>query len=181
MLADSKTPLPPFDDVIWYMRDLQMRGYELPEDSPLFEAVLFDFCVWYGKYLGQNGKVLFSDVVKMVRPFMTAGQAFIELYLWMIYAGRVKIEHFAFGDCRSRKGWFNVVCIDDDARKVLLPSSLLFGTRRLFAAPDLTAAMDDLNRSKILKTNMQETGGWIIDLDVWNAHTQAWEIRRKLA
>lgn len=180
MLADSKTPLPPFDDVIWYMRDLQMRGYELPEDSPLFEAVLFDFCVWYGKYLGQNGKVLFSDVVKMVRPFMTAGQAFIELYLWMIYAGRVKIEHFAFGDCRSRKGWFNVVCIDDDARKVLLPSSLLFGTRRLFAAPDLTAAMDDLNRSKILKTNMQETGGWIIDLDVWNAHTRVWENRHSL-
>lgn len=171
--------LPPFDDVLRYLMDLQTRGYELDENIPLPLAVLRDMKKWYFEYCGasEEDESIYQEAEStLIIP--SPGEALLGLTWYLIGHDVIPQKFKQFGDMLGQDRPFTAheVCIDPNSNVVFIPKSeLSIGCKITRVKLDGIAATDDLIKSdRILYKNNLETG-WIVSKKYWDESVEKWE------
>ena len=177
--------LPPVDDMVNYLIDLQSRQYNLP-GSELFDSLLEDLAAWYQRYLGgQEG--LLSALHEMILPPLLPGDGLIELICWLHQAGRLSISTKELStqlDGRtikertqsSRFHQLSVVLYGTKEQAVYISRSTLITTlaRDKLPTPDFARVTDDLSSRHLLLSDYNTPDGWVIKRSHWDERVAVW-------
>ncbi len=177
--------LPPFDDVLMYLVDLQRRKFQLPE-LPLFEAVMQDWVGWYKRYAClDESEDLAQKVRRCLTPQQMPSEVLVELCGMLHSENRLKLEYTNFIDglragtvpSGDRVG----IWIDSTDRRVFLSRPALrkaLSTARL-PQSELGAATEDLVRRQLMVIPNLPVEGWILPLSFFEETIRAWQLRRQ--
>lgn len=177
-------PLPPFDDVLLYLADLQTRNYELPGEACLPHAVAEDLSAWYARYLGLDAAETLAEVKKVFAGPALPGDAIVGLYCHLHRAGFIEVDHQPFSAAVRAMGIREHVkkgiIIDDVQNNVYLSRKELMVAvaKAHLPLPEVGAVSDDLIRRKLLIEKDLPLEGWIVPKDCWDRTALAW--RQKL-
>lgn len=177
-LRQENNPLPPVDDFIWYLADLQRRQYELPGTGELSGRLIEDFCAWYERYLDRDQRETCQQAVAAIQTSDRPGLDLLRLAATMVRQGLV-FSHFdpleatqvKYGIKRLKvASRMTGVVIDLPQERVFVSHQAIMGTagRIRVPMPDFDAATRDLASHGSLLENNLGTQGWMVPLGVWN-------------
>lgn len=181
---DVLDPLPPFDDVLFYLADLQKREFKLPELPP-FEAVFTDWVTWYHRYACLDKDKLFEQARKCLMPQLPPAEALIELCGVLREEDRLKMEYTAFTDMlrNGQNPWKDDagILVDQTDRRVFVSRPAL---RKALAQAKLPMsefgpATEDLIQRQLMIFPSLPVEGWIIPLTFFDDTIRAWQLRRR--
>jgi len=183
-MATTMDRLPPMDDILLYLVDLQNRNFDLPKKDTVIESVLRDMCAWYQDYVDEDTS-RYTGAARVLRPSILPGDAVIELFCHFLQRQLTTHSYEPFmGDIRlgkaPRTDKYGVL-IDMDAKRVLLSRVMLRSAaeRARLPSPDLVRISDDLVKRGLI-TNMEApVDGWIVPLDFWERRVAAWQNRSR--
>jgi len=181
-LRSEHKPLPPVDDMVNYLIDLQARHYELPDDD-LFEAVLRDIASWYHVYLG-NQEELLPALKTTILPPLLPGDGIIELVCWLHQAGRLEVSRDELStrvvdgtvyDRYHKKK--TAVIYGTPEQAVYVSRSVLSSVLQIdkLPLPDFSRATDDFASRHLLLDIYNSPDGWLLRRDHWDARVAAWK------
>lgn len=179
-LRQDRETLPPFDDFLFYLMDLQSRKFALPECVYIVDAVLEDFCKWYSKHLGINQDATFIEARQMLSVPMWPGRNLVDLCCSLKRDGFIDVEITA-------KAWEETairnervaVLIDPISNRVFVSRPYLTQAlrRAKLPLPVLGEITRDLLDRKILIESRSGIDGWILPKDFWDAQVSSWQSR----
>ena len=185
-LRSDNENLPPADDLVNYLIDLQSRQYNLP-GGDLLDSLLEDMAAWYQRYLGEQEELL-PALRAMILPPLLPGDGLIELVCWLHQAGRVDIGHDELSTriengtiaVRSSRGCMNnrdVVMYGTAEQAVYISRSVLsvVMTRDKLPAPDFARITDDLASRNLLVPGYNTPDGWVIKREHWDSRVAVWK------
>lgn len=172
-IRQDSNPLPPIDDFVWYLADLQKRDFELPKARHDVFAILEDMCKWYERYVDRDQSETFTQASQMLRVSDTAGLELIKLTHDLIRTGFVRVAHESISDAMMSNG--TSVAIDNEANRVFIPRwGLTHAISHMrIPLPDFHAAAQDLVERRMLFDTPYGVEGWLIGLDQWDAVIKA--------
>lgn len=171
---DGKAP--PVGDLLFYLSDLQRRGYAIERDN--FKAVLVDFVGWYARYLCLNvdrALELFVKVNERLTPLPLPADGLLKLCATLFMEGYMGVDHVSFNDkmweCKPfRREHEAKFLIDDHADLVFIPASAL--KRALHTAavpwPDLSRITEDIVTRQLIDLPSMPVDGWLFKLAYFN-------------
>ena len=176
----SENCLPPLHDVFLYLADLQRRDYDLNAQVPLHEAILEDFCDWYARYLCFSQADTLAEARGLMQKQQPPGDCLLNLCYWLYSMGEMPLHRHPFMAQLLECGVFDTkegIIMDEDAKKVFVSRRRLFKSIKVhqLPLPDVTMAVDDLVRRKLIADVEPDIDGWIVDMDHWNAQAKAWK------
>ena len=185
-LRSDSHNLPPADDMVNYLIDLQSRQYSLPGGN-LLDSLLEDMAAWYQRYLGSQEELL-PALRTMILPPLLPGDGLIELVCWLHQSGRVDIGHAELSTriengtiaTRSSRGCMNnrdVVMYGTAEKAVYISRSVLsvVMTRDKLPAPDFARITDDLASRQLLIPGYNTPDGWVIKREHWDSRVAVWK------
>lgn len=177
-LRQDSNPLPPVDDLIWYLADLQSRQYRLPGLKGLPHELIEDFCGWYERYLDRDQTETRQQALRALRLPGSPGQELLKLAAVLVQGSLICTNHGVIegyyrsgGSRRLVSASRDVgVTIDEANSRVFISRRpvMLAANRRNLPMPDLDAATSDLVARKALLANPLEVEGWVVSLEAWN-------------
>ena len=182
-LSRDERSLPPFDDIVLYLADLQKREYSLPTQLFLVDAVVEDLCAWYGRYLRLDASQLLESIKRVITVGVNPSDAMLELVFRFHSYGDLKLVHQLFvanlkgyGVMASVKG---SVLIDDEHGQVFIPRGLvvLISHNRRLPALDINRIHADLSRRNLLMETSHPVEGWIVPKAHWEEQAVKWNQR----
>jgi hypothetical protein len=164
--------LPPFDDVIWYLCDLQRRDWWLPETGGLPESLVRDLCTWYDDNVQSEGHIRLAGPEARLYTAKPV-DAMIELFYWLYGRGLVKLEYEAFASSLrtgSPPQGKAQALMDLDAGLVFVDRRGLEAAVRKAKLPPLD--VEGVTHALLAQGLLEEPGlaeGWILPKDFWEA------------
>lgn len=181
-LRQENNPLPPVDDFIWYLADLQRRQYELPGTSELPQRLIEDFCAWYERYLDRDQRETCQQALAALQMGGRPGLELLRLAALMVRRGFIFSHFDPLEATRVERGIKRLkaasrmtgVVIDVPQERVFVSHQAIMGTagRIRVPMPDFDAATRDLASHGQLLENTLGTEGWMVSLAVWNEAIQ---------
>ena len=168
-------PLPPFDDFLFYLLQLQKDKFSLPESPSTVEAVLASFCKWYGVYLKLDQAETYKQALKMLVPPTNPGDALLDLYFTLAHAGRLAVLHGKAATHESTRR-VGVELYDNEAFLRAHPLRLICDTDCLPTIDGAAATRDFASRGLSVGTQL-EHDGWKISREYWEQQATAWKAR----
>ena len=171
--------LPPFDDVMFYLADLQSRHFELPDNPQTIYAVVDDICQWYERYVGIPQHDTLKEARRMLRINFYPGDALVDLCSWLHRMDVLPIEHtplssldpVSLGTCKNK----GIVSDDEKEHILVLRQALIRGVNKLkLPMPDINAATQDLALRKLLVEHVIADDGWIFTKAYWDTRVRNW-------
>lgn len=168
LIRQDNNPLPPIDDLVWYLADLQKRDFELPKAKHDVFALLEDMCKWYERYVDRDQTETLAQASQMLRVSDSAGFELIRLAHDLIRMGFLRADHETIGAMSMGAG--NRVLLDIAANRVFIPRWAFTTTvsHMRIPLPDFHAAAQDLVERHMLFDTAYGVEGWLIALDSWN-------------
>ncbi len=167
-LRRDKNPLPPVDDIIWYIADLQERGYQLPIAPQDVHKIVVDMCSWYERYLDRDQTETRQQALSMLQVTDLPGNELVRFAAHMITDGYMWASHGRLANRHLDKGVG--VVIDDDANTAFISKLAVIAavSRLRLPAPDLGAANQDLADRGLLLETPFSADGWLLPLTHFN-------------
>jgi hypothetical protein len=181
-LRSDSANLPPIDDFVNYLIDLQSRQYNLP-GGDLLETVIEDLAAWYQRYLGGQEELL-PALKAMILPPLLPGDGIIELACWLHQSGRLavspddlseKIENGTISDAYFKERTAIVYGAKEKAVYVSRSVMAKALMRDKLPTPDFTRVTDDLATRHLLVDLCNTPDGWVLKRDHWDARVAAWK------
>jgi hypothetical protein len=173
--------LAPFDDIVWYLANLQGRDFKLPAGSNTIDSILKDICLWYEGYLRREDLSLYSEASKVINTESTPSSSAIKLYCHLYRRKEVKRDYAPFMSSVAAGGVIGSknsgIVIDTDESRVFLSRSSLrsASSRANLPAPDLVKISEDfLKRGMLIETGAS-LDGWVISLENWDTFVEDWQ------
>ena len=164
--------MPPFDDVLWYLADLQKRGFQFPDGSGL-AGLLRDICQFMGQHLTQFDPAHAAIATGQMRVCQKAGDSLIELLVLLCLSGKLGVEYVNLQPCLEKACppglGRKAVCVDTENGVVYLPRAAIGRAcdRADVPRPNLYNAEKDLSDRKLLVPNPL-SDGILISTGLWN-------------
>jgi hypothetical protein len=159
--------MPPFDDVLWYLADLQKRKFKI-DGGETMAALLKDMCWFLGNHLTQFDIAHRAVALGQIRVCQKAGDSLIELLALLCLSGKLGMEYVnlqpyldqACPPSNSKKS----VCMDPENGQVYLPRNTIIRScdRAGIPRPDLQRAEKELFERKLLLPNPLSDGILIV-------------------
>jgi len=171
----------PFDDVLWYLADLQRRRYELPHGQDREDAVLKDICLWYEGYLRKEDLSRYNETRKVMATAMSPSMAAMRLYCHLYRQKLVRRDYEPFmanvaaGGSIGKKS--SSIVIDMEEERVFLSRASLRNAAKRAAvpAPDLVKISEDLMECGALFETGASLDGWVVSLKDWETLVADWQ------
>jgi hypothetical protein len=154
--------MPPFDDVLWYLAELQKRGFAVEGET--LTALLRDICQFMDGYLTQFDQAHAAIATGQIRVCQKAGDSLIELLTLLCLSGKLGMEYFDLQPCLDKAyppaPGKRAVCIDPEKGRVYLPrkATIRACDRAGIPRPDLYRAEKELSERKLLLPNPLSDG-----------------------
>ena len=171
--------LPPFDDTLLYLLDLQKRDYDVPKRAYLIESVIVDYCAWYARYLQKDQKDLYKLLAKMVSKPAHPGDGFIKLVIHAYNARRIELDHVHFMTRLQKHGRLNAsefgILIDEKADKVYISEPAVEAALRKkgLPTPDYAEVAKNLYKRNLM-LRLDNPHGWVIEKSYWDDMVKGW-------
>jgi len=170
--------LPPMDDILWYLADLQDRGFSLPHGPTRVESVLKDLCDWYEGYLRTQDKTRYPNARKIMWCEPTPGAMAVELYCHMYRRQEIAREYApVMGGLNA--GRKRGILVDVESNCVFLPRKALQNAVRKakLPKPDLVRISEDFSARDVLVAADASLDGWVIAREDWEILVTDWQKR----
>lgn len=171
-VRQENNPLPPADDFIWYLADLQRRQYALPGVKSTCHELVEDFCRWYEGYLDRDQSGTAQQALQILRLPATPGEDLLKLIVLYVRAGLTGVAYESLDSSRARLTQRGVgITVDEVAGKVFIAHGAIMtiaGSNRL-PMPDLIAASQDLRARNAALEGPKAPEGWTVSLEAWKA------------
>ena len=179
-LSRDARALPPFDDTLVYMADLQRRNYELPPQFFLVDGIVEDLCAWHGRYFRLDHEQLLAAVKRVVSVAANSSDALMDLVFRFHSYGDLKLDHKLFlanlQNYGAMPGTKGSVFIDDEYNQVFIPRGLVVDISHARHLPtlDVKRIQSDFNRRNLLFESSNTVEGWIIPKAFWEEQAVKW-------
>jgi hypothetical protein len=163
--------MPPFDDVLWYLADLQKRGFQLPEGSGL-AGLLRDLCQFMCHYLPSFDTSHAAIATGQIRVCQKAGDSLIELLALLCLSAQLEVEYVDLQPCLDQacppKAGKKAICVDSENSRVYLSRGAIGRAcdRAGIPRPELHKAEKELSGRKLLLPNPL-SDGILISTELW--------------
>lgn len=180
-LNPISTAIAPFDDVVWYLADLQRREFELPNGVNTTDAILKDICMWYEGYLRREDLSLYNEASKVIDAESVPSSSAIKLYCHLYRRKMVKRDYAPFMSSVAAGGVIgnksSGIVIDTEEDCVFLSRSSLrnASSRARLPAPDLVKISEDFMKRGMLIETGASLDGWVISLEHWEMLVADWQ------
>lgn len=169
---DENDNLPPFDDVLWYLADLQRRKFDLGSGNPVLGA-LRGYCQFLEGYLSGFDRTHGGLATNRIRMSDQQGTVFLELVALLCLSGKLGHVQQELGLAlaggyipnQARKA----ICSDPENGRVYLPHRAIQRAcdRAGIPRPDLFKVEKDLvARKSLLSSAIPD--GLLVPFDLWN-------------
>lgn len=172
--------IPPFDDFLLYLMDLQKRDYDLPGGDCTVGLVLDDFAAWYSTTMGFPKAELDNNLKGMLRLPLHAGDQMLALAFSLHREDLLPAEHQPFVESLEKHGTIGAsrfgILIDDERDKVFisLPTMKKVIDRARYPMPDFAEVSRDLAARGLLLETDYPGDGWVVDKSYWEAQVRGW-------
>jgi hypothetical protein len=164
--------MPPFDDIVWYLADLQKREFQSEGGNGL-TALLRDMCRFMCRYLTQFDQTHAAIGTSQMRVCQKAGDSLIELLALLCLSSKLDAEYLDLQPFLSKLCPPNLsrkaICIDTEKGQVYLPRRAISRAceRAGIPRPDMYRAENELSERKLLLPNSL-SDGILISTGLWN-------------
>jgi hypothetical protein len=174
--------LPPADDFLNYLIDLQTRSFELDPARDLLDTLITDFCRWYQEYLGVQ-PLLEPALRQMILPPPAPADALLNICFHLRQAGKISVsledlKHYTKDgnvDDRKIQAAGMVYSKVHDAvymSRGKVTSALL---RDRLPTIDFSGATRDLVSRKLCVPGVATPYGWLVQRVYWEERLALWQ------
>ncbi len=175
-------PLPPADDLLNYLIDLQLRSFELDPGCDLLETLIADFCKWYQGYLGPQ-ELLEPAMRQMLCAPPQPADALLDICFYLKQAGKITIslddlKHFLKnGAVDDRRVQFAGIVYSKVHSAVYVSRGKVVASllRDRLPTVDFVHATRDLAQRRLNVPEMNTPYGWLIQKEYWDERLALWQ------
>lgn len=170
--------LPPADDLVNYLIDLQRRQFNLPTTETLFESVLEDLAAWYHRYLSNTQEELLKNLHKICAPPATPAEALLETVWWLRQSGKLSTSTIPLEKLvkdgvvtEPRSGAWRTIVRSRKLNAIYVSRSCLMHTLKQegLPIPDFGPVTLSLAQGHYLDSSLATPDGWLLKQNVFDS------------